>query len=105
LPSPTTRMIPVDESWFNDTQPDVIGPNVAQQRDNQGLCGLVLSSGATGTPKIIGFSFDAVQEKVITYAVRMSTPSWERLMCIPGLSTNYGYSFAITALWLGRNTL
>ncbi len=97
-----TRMIPVDETWFNATPETEPGPNLAQQRDGDGLCRLILSSGTTGRPKVIALSFAAAQERLVSYSIRMSSPSWDRIVCMPGLSTNYGYSFAITTLWLGR---
>jgi acyl-coenzyme A synthetase/AMP-(fatty) acid ligase len=96
------RMIIVDESWFNGEPTTAIGPNLAQQEDPHGMCRLILSSGTTGTPKIIALSYEAVQERLISYSIRTSTPSWDRIVCTPGLSTNYGYSFAIMTLWLGR---
>ena len=96
------RMIVVDESWFNGEPPTMIGPNLAQQADPHSTCRLILSSGTTGTPKIIALSYEAVQERLISYSIRTSTPGWDRIVCTPGLSTNYGYSFAITTLWLGR---
>jgi acyl-coenzyme A synthetase/AMP-(fatty) acid ligase len=95
------RMIPVDESWFNGDAPATI-ERYSAPRDGEQLCRLILSSGTTGRPKIIALTFEAVQERLISYSIRMSTPSWDRLVCMPGLSTNYGYCFAITALWLGR---
>jgi acyl-CoA synthetase (AMP-forming)/AMP-acid ligase II len=100
--SAAARMIPVDELWFNSEPPDIMGPNFAQQLDGNSLCRLVLSSGTTGRPKIIALSFAAVRERLISYSIRTSTPSWDRIVCAVGLSTNYGYSFAITTLWLGR---
>jgi acyl-CoA synthetase (AMP-forming)/AMP-acid ligase II len=96
------RMIPVDDSWFNGDVPAETGPNVAAPQDPNRLCRLIMSSGTTGRPKIIALTYEAVCERLISYAIRTSTPSWDRVVCTPGLSTNYGYSFAITALWLGR---
>jgi acyl-coenzyme A synthetase/AMP-(fatty) acid ligase len=95
------RMIPVDESWFNGELPAAI-ERYSQPREGDQICRLIFSSGTTGRPKIIALTFEAVQERLISYSIRMSTPSWDRLVCMPGLSTNYGYCFAITTLWLGR---
>ncbi len=97
----SVKAIVLDDSWFKDTTDDA-AVHRAPPPDDTAICRYVLSSGTTGQPKIIGLSFGAVKERLITYALRTSTPSWDRLVCIPGLSTNYGFSFAITALWLGR---
>jgi long-chain acyl-CoA synthetase len=97
-----TRTIEVDETWFNGAPPEFTGPSFVPELDDECLCRLILSSGTTGRPKIIALSFAAVRERLISYSIRTSTPSWDRVVCMPGLSTNYGYSFAVTTLWLGR---
>jgi acyl-coenzyme A synthetase/AMP-(fatty) acid ligase len=102
VPGTAVTMIPVDEAWFTATASDLAEPARAQQTDSDGLCRLILSSGTTGRPKIIALTFGAVRERLISYSIRISTPSWDRVVCMPTLSTNYGYSFAITTLWLGR---
>ncbi len=96
------RVVPVDESWFNGELPEVIPPRTVQPGSGDELCRLILSSGTTGRPKVIALSREAVQERLVSYSIRMSTPSWDRLVCMLGLSTNYGFCFAVTALWLGR---
>jgi acyl-CoA synthetase (AMP-forming)/AMP-acid ligase II len=99
--STKVRTIEIENTWFTDATPEA-APGRRAEVDDAAICRYVLSSGTTGQPKIIGLSFGAVKDRLITYALRMSTPSWDRLVCMPGLSTNYGFSFTITALWLGR---
>jgi acyl-CoA synthetase (AMP-forming)/AMP-acid ligase II len=101
-PAKTVRTIALDDTWFNDRSINVEQNRESKARDDAAACRLILSSGTTGRPKIIGLSYGAVRERLISYSIRVSTPSWDRLVCMPGLSTNYGFSFAITALWLGR---
>lgn len=96
------RTIVVEDDWFNDTNVDASLPNMALSCDENSLCRLIFSSGTTGKPKMIGLSFAALAERLISYSIRVSTPSWQTLVCTLGLSTNYGFSFAMTALWLGR---
>lgn len=96
------RTIIVEDDWFNDKDVDPSLPNAALACDENSLCRLVFSSGTTGKPKMIGLSFAAVAERLISYSIRVSTPSWQTLVCTLGLSTNYGFSFAMTTLWLGR---
>lgn len=97
VPEAPCEIIRIEDAWFED---DCDFP--AAEVDSDAIARLVLSSGTTGVPKIIALTRQAVAERVATYAVRLSKPSWERIVCGPGLSTNYGYSFTITALWLGR---
>ncbi len=95
------RVHVIDETWFK-----VDGALPAERPRAQvpasTSCRLVMSSGTTGQPKTIALSFQAAMERQVTYALRTATPGWERLVCMPGLSTNYGYSFAITTFYLGR---
>jgi acyl-coenzyme A synthetase/AMP-(fatty) acid ligase len=97
-----SRIVAVDESWFAEKAADEAIPNSALLRDEKAPCRLILSSGTTGKPKIISLSFDAVRERLYTYAIRASNPGWDRLLCMLGISTNFGFSFTVTALWLGR---
>ncbi len=101
-PAATVRTIALDDGWFNDKSFSVEDGRAAPRHDDNDASRFILSSGTTGRPKIIGLTYGAVRERLISYSIRMSTPSWDRLVCMPGLSTNYGFSFAITALWLGR---
>jgi acyl-coenzyme A synthetase/AMP-(fatty) acid ligase len=95
------RTIVVDDSWFTDKDAEV-DRSPMQAADDDRPCRYILSSGTTGRPKIIALSFGAVRERLISYSIRASTPSWDRMVCEPGLATNYGYSFMVTTLWLGR---
>jgi long-chain acyl-CoA synthetase len=96
-----TRTIMVDDSWFTDKDAEV-DRSPMSAADDDGPCRFILSSGTTGRPKIIALSFGSVRERLISYSIRASTPSWDRMVCEPGLATNYGYSFMVTTLWLGR---
>jgi acyl-coenzyme A synthetase/AMP-(fatty) acid ligase len=102
IPDATTRVIVVEESWFNASSDTAVNP-VAVRPNGDSLCRLIFSSGTTGRPKIIGLSFAAADERLISYMIRVGTPSWDRLVCLPGLSTNYGFSFTMTTLWLGHS--
>jgi acyl-coenzyme A synthetase/AMP-(fatty) acid ligase len=100
-PAATIRTIALDDTWFNDKTANVEAGH-SRRHDDGAACRLILSSGTTGRPKVIGLTFGAVRERLISYSIRVNTPSWDRLVCMPGIATNYGFSFAITALWLGR---
>jgi acyl-coenzyme A synthetase/AMP-(fatty) acid ligase len=95
------RVHVVDETWFKSTGA-LPAPRPRVEMPATALCRLVMSSGTTGVSKTIALSYQATMERQETYALRTSTPGWERLICMPGLSTNYGYSFAITTFYLGR---
>ena len=102
--SPSLRTIIVEESWFKDPPVSKRSgpPRSYPKRDPEAIARIVLSSGTTGQAKAISLSYRSVQERLISYALRLSTPSWERLVCIPGIVTNFGFCFVITTVWLGR---
>jgi long-chain acyl-CoA synthetase len=101
-PAVPARTVVVDDGWFNDKAVAIEPARRPAPVEDAAPCRYILSSGTTGRPKIIGLTYGAIRERLISYSIRVSTPSWDRMVCMPGLSTNYGYSFAITALWLGR---
>jgi long-chain acyl-CoA synthetase len=96
------RTIRVDDGWFTDKTIDLNGAAAVTDWADERPCRYILSSGTTGRAKIICLSYGAVRERLTSYSIRVSTPSWDRMVCVPGLSTNYGFSFVIMALWLGR---
>ncbi|HZL59263.1 MAG TPA: AMP-binding protein [Stellaceae bacterium] len=94
------RDIAVDNGWF---QPRAPRPTTAPTGfAPEATCRVTLSSGTTGYPKAIGFTAGNIEARLPTYAARLGTAAWERMLCLPGLSTNYGAGFALTALALGR---
>lgn len=95
----SARVETVDDGWF-------VGPALSDGgrgfANVNAPCRIMLSSGTTGQPKALVFSAADIETRLVAYALRLGMPSWERMLCMPGLSTNFGFSFAITALWLGR---
>jgi acyl-coenzyme A synthetase/AMP-(fatty) acid ligase len=90
----------VDDSWF--VGPPAAGGGGKGFANPSEVCRIMLSSGTTGEAKPLVFSAADIEARMIAYALRLATPGWERMLCMPGLSTNFGFSFAIAALWLGR---
>ncbi|HZL59264.1 MAG TPA: fatty acid--CoA ligase family protein [Stellaceae bacterium] len=95
------RDIAVDAAWFepavtrSTTAATGFAPNAT--------CRVLLSSGTTGYPKAIGLTAADVESRLTTYAVRAGSGAWDRLLCLPGLSTNYGFSFALMTLVAGKS--
>lgn len=63
---------------------------------------IILSSGSTGKPKGIWFTAGDLEVRNIGYMARLAGTSWSRMMSPLGFSTNFGFSFAISTLWLGH---
>src|SRR5262249_13586595 len=95
------RMILVEESWFTpvkEGQTASISPR--RRPDPESIGRLLLSSGTTGRRTVVGVSWRALQERLIT--LRLATPSWERLVCVSSMHDGVGDRFVSTALWLGK---
>ena len=60
------RTIIVEDDWFNDKDVDPSLPNAALACDEPSLSRRVFTSGTTGKPKMIGLSFAAVAERLIS---------------------------------------
>lgn len=103
-PTSGTRDIAVDESWFAAAHDDSAAAPAGFPRGDV-LCRVALSSGTTGHPKPIGFTVDNIEMRLRTNSLRTATFAWDRMMCLPGLSTNYGFAFALIALAQGKSML
>lgn len=98
-PAPV-RVEMVEDSWFTGPPPARAGRGFANA---SAPCKIMLSSGTTGQPKALVFSAADIETRLMGYGLRLSTPSWERMLCMPGLSTILGFALAITALSYGRS--
>lgn len=63
---------------------------------------IIFSSGTTGTPKAIYFTAHDLELRNQAYIARIAPSDWSRLLCSVGISTNFGFSFTIASLWMGR---
>ncbi|MGH6976498.1 MAG: class I adenylate-forming enzyme family protein [Stellaceae bacterium] len=105
--APTTgaRDIAVDEGWFKADTADTSVAATPGFADGSAICRVSLSSGTTGFPKPVVFTVDEIEARLRTYMLRASGAAWDRMICLPGLTTNYGFSFALTALAQGNSLL
>lgn len=102
-PMPGVRDIAVDEGWFSG--PAAAAPSTPGFTRGDALCRVSLSSGTTGFPKPVAFTVDDIEARLQTYTLRASSAAWDRMICLPGLTTNYGFSFALVALAHGKSLL
>lgn len=92
----------VDEAWFNAPAPQNLADYATGFTSPDDICRVMLSSGTTGYPKAIGFTVKDIESRLVTYGLRAGGAAWDRMLCLPGLSTNFGYSFALVALAAGK---
>lgn len=98
------RNIVIDENWFRSPPPTSVSTSAGFPSPDA-LCRVALSSGTTGFPKATGITVNDIEVRIQTRAVRVAGVAWDRMMCLPGLSTDYGFSFALVALAQGKSVL
>lgn len=91
------RLVEVTDEWFAVDLPgsEVVGTGFT---DPAQVCRVSLTSGSTGTPK-------TVEHSVADFGVRIVgfiDVNWERVLCLPGLSSNSGFKTCCAALATGR---
>jgi acyl-coenzyme A synthetase/AMP-(fatty) acid ligase len=91
------RLVEVADEWFAVDLPgsEVVGTGFT---DPAQVCRVSFTSGSTGTPK-------TVEHSVADFGVgivRFIDVNWERVLCLPGLSSSFGFKTCCAALATGR---
>jgi acyl-coenzyme A synthetase/AMP-(fatty) acid ligase len=99
------RLVSVDDNWFQgDRRPFPTGPSRAFSNDDA-ICRIELSSGTTGLPKAISLSVDALHQWILNYYAAIGLGLWDRLLCLPGLNSSWGFSLAAHTVFAGKTLL
>lgn len=99
------RDLVVDESWFRRPTPSTPTATGSGFADRDAVCRVVLSSGTTGYPKAIGFTAKQMEGRLFGYFIECNGVAWDRMLCLPGLSTTFGLFHALAALTQGKSLL
>ena len=94
---PANRFIEATDAWFSE---DVaLARELPKQfNDSQEICRVSLSSGSTGAPKLIPRPVAAYSRRIL----RFIDTNWSSVLCMPGLSSNWGFMTSCAALATGR---
>src|SRR5262249_49710113 len=95
--APENKLIKVTDDWFTNDIPSG-RETTAGFTDVTKVCRLSLTSGSTGIPKIVEHPIEDLGRRII----RHIDSDWQRILCLPGLSTNWGFSTSCGALATGR---
>ncbi len=95
------RRIEVTDAWFAE---DIgagreLPPGFA---DSSAICRVSLTSGSTGVPKSVQHSVASIGRRVSEKIVGQIDSSHRAVLCLPGLSANFGYTTACATLAAGR---
>jgi len=102
---PGFRQAVVDDSWFAGERRVMAASPPQGFVDEQAVCLIALSSGTTGRPKAISLNVKAFQQWIINYYSTLGLGGWDRLLCLVGLNSSWGFSLAAHALFAGRTLL
>jgi len=95
--APGNRIIEVTDAWFTDA---AVARNglPATFHDGAQICRHSLTSGATGAAKLVKHSVEAIGRRIPPFI----DFNWNILLCLPGLSSIWGFTTATTVLATGR---
>ncbi len=95
------RRIEVTDAWFAEDVGHGRGlpPGFP---DSSTVCRVSLTSGATGVPKSVQHSVAAIGRRVSEKIIGQIDSSHRAVLCLPGLTANFGYTTACATLAAGR---
>ncbi len=94
------RLIVLGDDWFQ-RRPNVARPGGFASDD--ALARIVMSSGTTAAPKAIGMSGRVIEDRIVTGRRTLALAPWDRMMCLPVLTSSLGFGSALQALAYGHS--
>lgn len=97
---PTPRKIGFTQDWFTASADEIAATPRVGFRSDSGYCVISSSAGTTGTPKILGFTFEIMVNRVLSYDGYLSNDAPKRLTTFsPGV--NIGFLSYLSTLYNG----
>lgn len=95
------RRIEVTDEWF--AEDSSVGDDLLPGfTDSSAICRVSLTSGSTGVPKVVKHTVAAIGRRVIEKIIGQIDASRRAVLCLPGLSANFGYTTSCATLAAGR---
>lgn len=98
------RLVPLKDDWFTRDY-DPSAPRSEGFCNEDVLARITMSSGTTAVPKAIGMSARVVEDRIITGRRTLALAPWDRMMCLPVLTSSYGFGSALQALAYGHSVV
>jgi acyl-coenzyme A synthetase/AMP-(fatty) acid ligase len=96
------RLILLKDDWF--ARPfNADAPRPAGFASDDALARVIMSSGTTAAPKAIGMSARVVEDRIVTGRRTLALAPWDRMMCLPVLTSSLGFGSALQALAYGHS--
>jgi acyl-coenzyme A synthetase/AMP-(fatty) acid ligase len=96
----TTALI-VDEGWFSGWKGSLGAPRQPQRFDHDEVCRIILSSGTTGSAKPLVLTPRIMAQRLYTRIAISASVSADRILVLPGLVSQIGWTSALVALCSG----
>jgi acyl-coenzyme A synthetase/AMP-(fatty) acid ligase len=96
------RLIVLGDDWFQRSRKENAGHAGGFSSDDS-LARIVMSSGTTAAPKAIGMSGRVVEDRIVTGRRTLTLAPWDRMMCLPVLTSSLGFGSALQALAYGHS--
>ncbi len=98
------RLVPLKDDWFARSF-DAAAARPAGFRNEDALARIIMSSGTTAAPKAIGMSARVVEDRIVTGRRTLTLAPWDRMMCLPVLTSSLGFGSALQALAYGHSVV
>lgn len=98
------RLVLLKDDWF-ERRFDVAVVQPAGFRNEDALARITMSSGTTAAPKAIGMSARVVEDRIVTGRRTLTLAPWDRMMCLPVLTSSLGFGSALQALAYGHSVV
>jgi long-chain acyl-CoA synthetase len=99
---PGVNQMLVEEDWFTGPPRRLDATPSRGFAGGDAICRIELSSGTTGQPKSFSWSVDAQYQHILNLYIIIGPTDWGRMLCLPALSNNWGFTVAIHALYSGK---
>lgn len=96
------RQIFVGEDWFAGGRRPIPATRSTNFSDERTICRIELSSGTTGRPKPVSLTVAALHQWILNYYAALGLGSWDRLLCMPGFTSSWGFTLATHVLFAGK---
>jgi acyl-coenzyme A synthetase/AMP-(fatty) acid ligase len=99
---PGQRHVVVTDEWF-EGEPELFSASSPKgHTDDQAICRVELSSGTTGRSKAVSLTLAAFNESIENLYQTAGQGSWYRLLCLPAITNNWGFTVAAHVLFAGK---
>lgn len=96
------RTVLMQDAWF--VRDGVNGPKPVRFAPDE-LARIIMSSGTTATPKAIGQTARVVEDRIVAGRRTLTLAPWDRMMCLPPLTSSLGFGSALQALAYGHTVV